>query len=448
MNTEEQYSNEEMNEISIKELIEIIWSYKWLILILTILSGAIAFTAGQVVDGREQRVETIVSLEWNGLVDGTYPDGDRFIYNNMFESYVLGDALSESGITDITTTELRSHLSIQPIIPNNVVSLVEQSLQQGEQITYYATEYKLLIDVGQLEIDDEKGKLLLENLIEAFKVDFENKYIKKAVVLSYTNIDLTSYDYDETYQVLSNQTDLLESVIEQALESGSNFTSSSLQLGFDDLLSRLNLIRSVELKNINTRVNNYMLTKEIDFMITRYEYMVEENTLALNKMHDYETVLLEDITTYTGNETVVIIPGLDTEYSVDPYINQLYEELVTAQKEITVLENDIAYYDGKIAELTILEESNNLQSEEYLRQISLVETSIVSASQRIDLVAVDLDTMLEEYNTYITRNTVLPLTSPQTASDTNVLLYTAIGTVLGGMVSLLVVFLRETLKKD
>jgi hypothetical protein len=165
-------------------------------------------------------------------------------------------------------------------------------------------------------------------------------------------------------------------------------------------------------------------------------------------MTDFETVLIDDIMNYSGSDTIVIIPGIDDEYSVDPYINQLYQELVETQRSITVLENDIVYYQDKISDLGVLEESNSLSSEEYQRQISLVESSIVSASTNIDDVASDLDTMLEEYNAHITRNTVLPLTSPQVVSDTNVLLYTAIGTVLGGMMSLLVVFLRETLKKD
>jgi len=448
MNEEEHYIKEEMDEISIKELIETVWHYKWFIIVITVFFALGAYVTGQVVESQETRVETIVSLEWNGLVDGTYPDGDRFIYNNMFESYVLGDALQEASLDDITTTDFRSHLSIQPIIPNNVVQLIEQGIERGEQITYYATEYKLAVDVGALDITVEQAKMLLEYLIEEFTVDFENKYIQKAVVLQYTDVDLSSYDYEETYQVLVNQTDLLESVTNTALENGSNFTSNSLQIGFDDLLSRLQLVRDVELDNIQTRVNNYMLTKEIDFLITRYEYMIEEYSLELAKMIDFETVLTEDITNYTGNETIVIIPGIDDEYSVDPYINQLYQELVDTQRSITVLENDVIYYENKITDLQMLEQSNNVTSEEYQRQISLVESSIVSASANIDDIASDLDTMLEEYNAHITRNTVLLLTSPQVVSDTNVLLYTAIGTVLGGMVSLFVVFLRETLKND
>ena len=448
MSQEEQYVREEMDEISIKELIETIWRYKWLIIIITLLSGLLAYIVGQVIENQETRVETVVSLEWNGLVDGTYPDGARFIYNNMFESYVLGDALEEASLENITTTDFRSHLSIQPIIPSNVIQLIEQGIERGEQITYYATEYKLMLNVGELDISENQAKILLEYLIDEFKVDFENKYIQKAVVLQYTDVVLSSYDYEETYQVLVNQTEVLESVIEVALENGSNFRSSSLQIGFDDLLSNLQLIRDVELDNINTRVNNYMLTKEVDFMITRYEYLVDENSLELNKMLDFEAVLIEDITTYTGNETIVIIPGIDDQYTVDPYINTLYQELVDTQREITVLENDLLYYADKIADLELLKVLDEPTNEEYQRQISLVETSIEQSSTNIDDVAVDLNTMLGEYNHYITRNTVLPLTAPQVTSDTNVLLYTAIGTVLGGMTSLLVVFLRETLKKD
>lgn len=448
MNNEEQIMEQNYDEISIKELIETLWGYKWLIIVLTLLSAFLAFGVGRVMDSRSEKVETIVSLEWNGLVNGTYPDGERFIYNNMFESYVLSDALSDAGIDEITSTELRNALEIQPIIPSDVVRLIEQSIEQGERITYYATDYKLMIETGDLPIDNSQGKLLLEYLIESFKVDFENKYIGKALVLNYTSGDLSSYDYGETVDVLELQIGLLRSVLETALEDGSNFRSTSLGLGFDDLVSRLDLIEEVNVRNIDSRVSNYLLTKDLDLVLTRYEFMVEEMQLSLDKALMYETSLEENILDYTGNETIVIIPGLDTEYSVDPYINTLYNELIGTQEEIGNLTSDIAYYENKMDEMILLYNTTYQDGETYERQVDLVESSVDDVKESLTDIASDLDTMLEEYNRYITRNTVLPLTAPQTSSDVNVLLYTAIGTVLGGMVSLLVVFLRETLKKD
>lgn len=448
MNEEQKILEQDYEELSIKELIETIWGYKWLIIVLTVLSALLAFMVGQVMDSRSEQVETIVSLEWNGLVDGTYPDGERFIYNNMFESYVLSDALSDAGVDELTTTELRNALEIAPIIPSDVVRLIERSIEQGERITYYATEYKLMLNTGDLAINNEQGKLLLEYLIEAFKTDFENKYIGKALVFNYTDNDLSKYDYSEMVDVLELQVSLLHSVLETALEDGSNFRSTSLGLGFDDLVSRLSLIEEVELRNIDSRVSNYMLTKDLDLVLTRYEFMVEEMALEIEKLLMYEGALEENILDYTGQETIVIIPGLDSEYSVDPYINTLYNELIDTQEQLSDLQSERSYYQGKMDEMVILYSTTYTDGTTYERQVSLVESGMEDAKESIASVASDLDTMLEEYNRYITRNTVLPLTAPQVSSDVNVLLYTAIGTVLGGMVSLLVVFLRETLKKD
>jgi len=448
MNEEKQVMEHDYEEISIKELIETLWGYKWLILVLTILSGLIAFMAGQVMSARSEQVQTVVSLEWNGLVDGTYPDGERFIYNNMFESYVLSDALADAGVDTLTTTDLRSALEIVPIIPSDVVSMIERSIEQGERITYYATEYKLMLETGDLDIDNEQGKMLLEYLIEAFKVDFEHKYIGKALVFNYTDTDLSKYDYSEMVDVLELQVSLLNSVLETALEDGSNFRSTSLGLGFDDLVSRLSLVKEVELNNIDARVSNYLLTKDLDLVVTRHEFMVEELSLEIEKLLMYEGALEENILDYTGQETIVIIPGLDSEYSVDPYINTLYNELIDTQEQLSNAQADKSYYQNKIDEMVILYNTTYNDGVTYERQVALVENSLEDARASIGDVATDLDTMLEEYNRYITRNTVLPLTAPQVTSDVNVLLYTAIGTVLGGMVSLLVVFLRETLKKD
>jgi len=186
----------------------------------------------------------------------------------------------------------------------------------------------------------------------------------------------------------------------------------------------------------------------LDLVVTRYEFMVEELSLEIEKLLMYEGALEENILDYTGQETIVIIPGLDSEYSVDPYINTLYNELIDTQEQLSNAQADKSYYQNKIDEMVILYNTTYNDGVTYERQVSLVENSLEDARASIGDVATDLDTMLEEYNRYITRNTVLPLTAPQVTSDVNVLLYTAIGTVLGGMVSLLVVFLRETLKKD
>ena len=447
MNTDEQIRNEEFNEISIKEIIEIVWRNKWLIIIITLLSGILALVAGNVMTLRNERVETIISLEWSGLVEGTYPNGNRFIYNTMFESYVFSDALINAEIENVTITQLRSALVIKPILPASAIRLVEQSIERGEQITYYATEYKLTLELGTLPIDHEQATLLLEYLIMAFMTDFESKYIQKSVVLKYTDVDLDHYDYDETYQVFVNQTEVLESVIERALETGSEFTSSSLNIGFSDLLSRVILLKSIDLENINTRVNTHMLTKESDFLITRIEFLIDQQTLALDKLLAYESKLQANIIDYTGSEVVVIIPGMEGNFKIDPYINTLYDELITTQKQITVLENDIAYNSNRVDNLMQLKVSENSSAIYYQNQIDRVEIEILSASSNINDVAEDLNIMLTEYSTYLTRNNVIPLTAPQVTSDVSLLIYVAIGTVIGGMMSLFVVFLKETLKK-
>ena len=56
------------------------------------------------------------------------------------------------------------------------------------------------------------------------------------------------------------------------------------------------------------------------------------------------------------------------------------------------------------------------------------------------------NTLLEEYNLIIVRNIATNLTSPTVEEGSSTLLFAAIGLVLGGIISLGVVFVDHTMK--
>ena len=276
MNTEqEHYEDFQLEGISLKEIFNILWINKWLLIIITGVGLVIGFAAGVIVNSTASKVSTYVELQWNGITTGELPDGQRFDYNNLFESYVYNESLDSLGITEISSTELRSAVTVTPVIPSNTLAIMASELAKGNQLTYYATEFKITLDNGALGLSVNEGKALVGLLMDNYRVDFEQKYIQRAIIIDYTKVDLMEFDYIDSYEILSTQVALVNNAINQVLPAGENFVSTQLGIGFNDVLVRSNLVSSIELSTMSARINNYILSKDKDLLITKYLYQVE-----------------------------------------------------------------------------------------------------------------------------------------------------------------------------
>jgi hypothetical protein len=189
--------------ISLIDLFLIVWKKKFLIMFLSflglVLGGATAF----VMNNNNETLATIVEYQWDGINEGEYPNGARFEVSSAFTVNVYNLAIQDANVS-LNSNDIREELTITPIIPNNIVTLIENSIRTGESFSYFPTAYKYSLNVSQLGISQTDGRVLLNSLIERFKDDFESKYIQKSVVLNYalSNIDNPSYDYVEVHMVV------------------------------------------------------------------------------------------------------------------------------------------------------------------------------------------------------------------------------------------------------
>ncbi len=435
--------------ITLKELFSIVWRGKWLLAVITFLALVVTVAAAMGYRSMESKVSTVVELQWNGVTNGQWPDGRRFDYTNMFESYVYANALLEADIDDITANELRRATKIIPIIPNDVIAVIEQELQQGNRITYYATEFKLSINNGELGITVEQAQDVMIHLIDGFREDFERKYIQRAVILDYTQADLIQYDYIDAHEILATQVQLIRNAVNSVLPGANNFVSTELGIRFVDISVRVNLVDSIELNTMSSRINNYLLSKDKDLLITRFQYTVERKELDLAKQLDIETELNNLIDNYVGSTVTIIIPGIDpgNNLDVDPYLNTLYANLVSTQANIAELTQDIIFYETRILRLEGNDPDFIVTPQKEADEIAKVELAIVNASNTLEDIVTDLDIMLEEYNLLVTRGLVRPLMAPQYDPSVNLLLFAAVGIVLGGGIGLVVVFAMDARKK-
>ncbi len=170
--------------ISLIDLFLIVWKKRILIIALSLLGLILGFAVAFIMNNNNQALSTIVEYQWDGINEGEYPNGARFEVSNAFTVTVYLNAIDTAGV-ELTSNEVREQLMIRPIVPNNVLNAIQQAIENGEELTYFPTAFKYMLNTGQLGISEVEGSGIVKCTIDGFRDDFESKYIQQSVVLNY-----------------------------------------------------------------------------------------------------------------------------------------------------------------------------------------------------------------------------------------------------------------------
>jgi len=440
----------EEREISLKDLFDVVWKGKFLVIVMSAAFLLVAFTASIVYDNMTSQITTVVTMQWSGISAGNYPDGTRYEYTEAIEPYIITAAIAKTELEGMNAGDVRSNLVLDPIVPNDIATLIQQAIENGEQMSYYATNYRLTLNNGGLNISVNEGRDLLNNILEEFRSDFEKKYINQRIILDYTNTDFASYDYIEAYEILNQQVNLVDSIMNLRVSEDPGFVgqiSGDRGIGFSDILVQTSLLKSLELNQIISRTNTYMLSKDVDYLITKYTYDVDVKQLELDKQEAKEADIQLLLNNYEGETTTIIIPGVDNDLTIDTYYQTLLKSIIELQSSIAELQQDINYLQMQIDRLKGEDIDFNVTLQQQEDEAVIVEAAISSANTKLDTIVSDANELLVQYNDYITSSIIKPLMAPEYQSNVNVKLYSAIGLLAGAGLSVVIVLFKHDWEK-
>jgi hypothetical protein len=312
--------------------------------------------------------------------------------------------------------------------------------------------------------DKERQRLGIKNLPESLleaihnfskselmKETIGNDLFDKLIEAKQKEWDEYNYDYSEVARIYATQLTLIENAIQKVLPEANSFVSTELDISFNDILVELDLIRNIDLNNMNALINTFLLTKNINRSITRLEYNNEIKELELAKEQQILDNIKDAIANYPGSEQTIIIPGFEGSINTITYLQVLFDQLLISQRSIAELEQDIAFNESRIVLYRAQQEEvldNDSASQEALNELTEANTGLLDTTNvLVNILVTNTNTLLEEYNLIVVSNIATSLTSPTVEEGFNTLLFAAIGLVLGGMVSLGVVFVNHTMKE-
>ena len=434
-------------EISIKELIQVIWNKKIFIAIVTACVFVLTVIGALIYDSQTTNMVVYVNVEWDGIEVGEYPNGTTFDYTQAISPEVITNAIEEQEL-DLTSADVRDATDIVPIIPSDINELIQTALRDGEQMSYFATNYKIVMDYNELGISSEQADDLLIALIREFENDFENNYVFTEQVLDFTDMDLSDYDYVDAYVILESQVEVLNEIMNEKYALNPEFTSNTVNQGFSEILVRTSLIEDVQIQAIKSRVNTYLLSKDPEYLVTKYYYLIEENTLLLNKAEARETDLQTLVDNYSGTVTTVILPGTDANeiLEIDTYYEILLESLVQVQSDIADFQEDINYYQLLIDRIEGNSPDFVITPAKRSEETAKVEVLIYESSVELGQIVEDANLLLLDYQDYKVSSIINPLNTPQAVSDVSVALYGLVSLVIGAGIATVIVLFKHDWK--
>jgi|LSQX01.3.fsa_nt_gb capsular polysaccharide biosynthesis protein len=431
-----------MEEISLREIIEVVWKGKWLIALITIAALILTGIATYIMLPGTQSVVAIIELNYPGIEMGLNPDGSKFDIRQLKSPYVIEKSLKETGLnaTGIKPDEVRRNIDITSIIPNDVAQRAETAIKQGNDYVYYPSEFKITYKVNKA-FSYNQGIALVETIIDEYQKYFYSLYSGVEVIentIGQLNYD--KYDYYDIVQVITTQIEGIQEFLQTKIEENNSFRSAETGHTFADLNRSFEILKTVNTSKLESLVNANTLTKDRHKLIKDYQYRLKRMELEQAKKQSEAEEARKLMEQYKREDFVLIPDSQGNELRLEnpqSYYNILAETAIAASVEAANLKHEIDYYRNEVSRLIAVSESINTQLiEEANKMIDEIQTRIET------LISVTNKT-IEDYYAYRYGTSIRQVTPAQVVTGMKVLLNLAIAVVIGLMIGVSVVFMRH-----
>jgi|LGOV01.1.fsa_nt_gb capsular polysaccharide biosynthesis protein len=451
---------ENYDEISLKELILVLLKGKKLIVGLTLLITALVFVGS--VMGPKLLSDSVGEIK----TAITYNGGISADINEIRSPAVLKPVIDNLGLDeyDISVDDLRRNIYFEALIPDRIVEKMEQlkdvvddefRIQQLDELSYSASEYIVTLNLHKdLGLDAYKGREVLDAIIRSYEGWYYKEYVNRAVLTNVlSDIDMDNYDYPEIIEIFDGQFGTIYSYLNAKIIEDAEFRSSTTGMTFAELKQVVELVDNIELKKADAIIGAYNLTKDKDKLLKLYEYQIANYEMLNKKKTDEMAIVNRMIDSYIKDPSAVIFSStLNTTNGVsldneDQYYNSLIKSYTEASVVAINALNDIELINFKIAKLSDDETESALKLDA-VEEVNLLNNRIY---YKLNYWIDQINSTLEEYDyNRFYKSTLRQLTPSESYSviDTNVKLNTAVGMVLGLMISVFMVFFRSYMKNE
>ena len=419
--------DENVDEIDLFNVFSYMGMMKKLIafmLILAILVGTalgVFYSGFEHFTGKGSYARALITFQFDGIDQGLDPNGASFDVNQIKSPYVIQQAFDELGGYNTNQIEtVRQNIAIQGVVPKDAVEKITVIDKMAEKD---ATQYEKILDVAYFPsqyivylYDDgtfspKEMTAILNQILISYKQYFLDMYANtNALTVTSNLLKEDDYDYGESVDLVRTQIEMMLSYVNEKMEENPDFRSSNTGLSFEDIVTALEFVKTVDLARLSSFVESSSLTKDKSRQIEYYQYMIRETTNKISEKQTQLEAIDNNISSYQ-KDPVVIVSGADStlEYGEK---SEYYDEMITKKtqlnKEIAETNTSLNEYYLKLSSLLEHEGGGTASEYEYAdKLLAKLDNTIASWVTLIE------QTTQEYYSTTLYSNAVKVAVAPQ-----------------------------------
>lgn len=387
----------------------------------------------------------VINYDSEGAEEGLTPLGTELDVNEIKSSAIMAKVMEELELNDqnYSLDDLIARLNIAEVADEDEEARKEAVLEDGEEYTYQPTTYIVSFEANSGE-GQSFARKVLDKVLDVYFAEYSQNYLNTGYAAnSLKDLDENSYDYIEMLEIIEDNITETLAFLEQCMTSDPYYRASSTGLSFGDLTGELNMIRSVDISSLYSKILEYQISKDKQLLLSNYRERIKNyeitNTVEEEQIADVVKIMDAYVEKMreSGNTNITYEYILDEVYDknlLDSEGNVIgegdqtvtYDQLIYSWRDHNdTKENaliDIAYCNYIISVF----EKTSVRGEKYDALETEVEKGITGLVGQMETFYADVEKTTEEYNAYNGARNISMLSTVAVDKSLNVLMYTVI----------------------
>ena len=408
------------------EILRYLKRFSFLIFLLSLAGSLLIYLYA---DNKQAYTASVVIKYTNsGVADGYAPDGSKLDVNEIYSSAVISQAMDALGASG-KLSNIRSNVTVTPIIPDDQQKINDALIEKGEEITYFPNTYRVSLVVSGKQ-GANYARNMLDAILQSYCTYYTEKYVEQKLSLNPSSHLLENgYDYYECIRILENDTNDMQNFLLAKREHYPDFRSSKTGYTYADLCAIYSSFKKYTIPELYAQVLSGPQIRDgtvlQEFLANSIADSNQTEQVDTGRRTSIEQLIDEYVQKNAGILESYFTEGGDNVSS--NYILGNIEQAGAGDKAQTT-------YDGLILELVDIDKkiAANQIDREFLSEIltTRMEQMINDYEAQLQKYYEIVNVSSKELNLYISADYLKMMSSVRVAPSINVKLYLVIALVL------------------
>lgn len=387
----------------------------------------------------------VINYDSEGASEGLTPLGTELNVDEIKSSGIMSKVMDnlELGETSYSLDDLISRLSITEVADEDEEARKAALLEEGEEYTYEPTTYIISFEASSKE-GEGFARMVLDEVLDVYFTEYSQNYLSTGYVAnSLKDLDEGSYDYIEKLEIIENNVLETTTFLEQGAQSDPYYRAVSTGLSYSDLLGEMNMVRSVDISALYSKVLQYQVSKDKQLLLSNYRERIKNYEITNEIEEEQINDVVQIMDAYVQKMRESDNTNITYEYILDEVYDKnlldsegnvigegdqtvTYDKLIYSWRDHSETKEhaliDIAYCNYIISVF----EKSSVNGEQYNTIKSEIEEGIKTLVEKMEVLYEDIEATTAEYNAYNGARNISMLSTVSVSKSINVMMYTAI----------------------